>query len=124
MQRCYDCVSASSSVGEIIVARANRAQLILTFQEKLSLAIEGTLVCTNYRVSFVPDKQVLSKVGTVSCTCVCVCACVVGRGRGETLSTCLAFFLVFSYKTDACVGELRSTSSSYVICANLNVFGD
>ncbi len=59
-------MNASSSAGEIIVARANKVQLILTFQEKLSLAIEGTLVCTNYRVTFVPDKHMLSKVSTSS----------------------------------------------------------
>ncbi len=49
-------------IGEIIVANAKNAQLILTFQEKLSLAVGGALVCTNYRVTFIPDKQVLSKV--------------------------------------------------------------
>ena len=50
------------SVGEIIVARAKNAHLILTFHEKMSLAIRGILVSTNYRVTFVPDKEVIAKV--------------------------------------------------------------
>ena len=49
-------------LGEIIVARAKNAHLILTFHEKTSLAICGILVSTNYRVTFVPDKEVIAKV--------------------------------------------------------------
>jgi len=48
--------------GEIIVARASGVHLLLGLQEKTTLSISGTLICTNYRVTYIPDDQAKEKV--------------------------------------------------------------
>ena len=48
------------SSGEIAIAQASKAQQILRFTTKLGypfFTVNGTLLCTNFRVCFVPDPS-------------------------------------------------------------------
>ena len=52
-----------SSLGEIAVATACKAQLVVHVEwQSSNVLVTGTLICTNYRLQFVPNPTSLEKV--------------------------------------------------------------